>query len=213
MNVTKFGHACVVLEEQGQKLIIDPGGLTDTMGDISNISAVVVTHVHFDHLSQEHIQTILAQNPQVQIYGPQEVVTELLKNNVQAIAVTQGSHITAGVFTLSFYGEKHALIHADYPQNQNVGVLVNGSFYYPGDSFMVPDAPVKVLALPTSGPWLKTGESIDFYLAIKPPICFPTHNGLLNEIGEKVVDDWLTPLAEKNNAVYQVLKPGDSLQI
>jgi L-ascorbate metabolism protein UlaG (beta-lactamase superfamily) len=34
MKLTKYTHACIVLEEQGEKLVIDPGGFTPEFGDV-----------------------------------------------------------------------------------------------------------------------------------------------------------------------------------
>lgn len=68
MKLTKYGHACVVLEEQGKRLIIDPGELTHEFGNPQNTVAVVVTHVHFDHLNRENLQKIIEANPDVKVY-------------------------------------------------------------------------------------------------------------------------------------------------
>ena len=116
-------------------------------------------------------------------------------------------------FTLSFFGEQHALIHVDITRNQNIGVMVNSDFYYPGDSFTLPaDASVPVLALPVSAPWLKIAESIDFLKAIKPDRCFPTHNAILSEEGQGIVDRLLTNVAQEIDTTYLPLKPGDSIE-
>ncbi len=215
MKLTKYVHACLVLEEQGQKLVIDPGVFTPELGDLSNIAVVVVTHVHADHFSLEHIQAIIAQNPQVQIVSTAEVITELLKKEIHnGAAVTGGMNLQIGPFKLQFFGAMHALIHGDKPHNQNVGVLVNDNLYFPGDSFTRPTgSAVKTLALPVSGPWLKLGESIDLYNDVHPAICFPTHNALLSELGETIGDNWLKPLAQENGTAYQLLQPGESLEI
>jgi L-ascorbate metabolism protein UlaG (beta-lactamase superfamily) len=34
MKLTKFQHACIVLEERGKKLIIDPGDSTPGFGNL-----------------------------------------------------------------------------------------------------------------------------------------------------------------------------------
>ena len=49
------------------------------------------------------------------------------------------------------YGGRHAVIHPDLPPVANLGYLVDGSVYHPGDSFDVPaDATVDTLFVPVS---------------------------------------------------------------
>lgn len=208
MKLTKYTHACLVIEEQGQRLVIDPGEWSTDLTDLSSIAVVVITHSHFDHCNADIIKAIVSANPNAKIFGTAEVVTQ----TPGATMVQAGSSATIGPFNLKFYGERHALVHANQPQCQNVGVLVNDTLYYPGDSFSVPGdgAPIKVLALPISGPWLKLGEAMDFAAAIKPQICLPTHDKMLSKEGKATTDDWVAPWCESFHTKYQRLEPGDS---
>lgn len=211
MKLTKYGHACLVLEEQGEKLIIDPGELTPDFGDINNVVAVVVTHLHFDHLSNANLQKILTVNPGVTVFTTAEAAKEW--GNPKAQAVKLGEQEVAGPFTLKFYGELHSVIHPQWPQNQNIGVMVNGLFYYPGDSFTKPSEKIKILAVPANAPWLKTAESIDFIKEVSPEIFFRTHDGLLNQSGLAVVDRWFDMAAEKFGHAYRPLNPGETIDV
>lgn len=213
MKLTKYGHACIVLEEQGQKLVIDPGGLTPEMGDVGNVAGVVVTHNHFDHLNAEHLQAIAQASPQAHFFGSQEVAGDVQTPQIQAAEA--GQTVAVGPFQLRFYGDMHALIHPDIgPHIHNVAVLVNDTFYYAGDSFTLPDgAPVKTLAAPAHAPWLKEAETIDYIAAVKPQVCIPTHNGLLSEVGQQVVNNILRGVCEKIHAEYQPLQPSESIEI
>ncbi len=66
----------------------------------------------------------------------------------------------------------------------NTGYVVDdGAFYHPGDSLFVPEQKVDVLGLPTSAPWLKTGEAVEFLRTVAPRVAVPIHQGLLNETG------------------------------
>jgi L-ascorbate metabolism protein UlaG (beta-lactamase superfamily) len=211
MKLTKYGHACVVLEEQGQKLVIDPGVYTPDLGDYSNVAGIVITHVHPDHFDPNNISKILAQNPGVQIWGTAEVAEKM--PNPPVTAVTDGATGAAGAFSLHFYGKEHAEIHPSFPRNQNIGVLVNDSFYYPGDSFTLPGVAIKTLALPTSGPWLKVGDVIDFIHAVKPQLCFPTHDALLSELGASSMNQWVGTVCEAQGIAFKPLKLGESTEI
>ena len=60
MRITKLGHACLELEKDGQRLIIDPGFYTEPMGDVQNVVAIVITHQHDDHCFAEQVLSIRA---------------------------------------------------------------------------------------------------------------------------------------------------------
>ena len=209
MKLTKYQHACIVLEEQGQKLVIDPGSWTQ-LDNLAGIAAVVITHIHIDHYNSENIAAIVAANPGVQIFSTQQVADAL---SDQAVAVAQpGQTVQAGPFTLAFYGGQHATVRPSIPIDQNVGVLVNNVVYYPGDSFVAPEVPVQMLALPVSAPWLKLSEVADFLTAVKPHACFPTHNALLSEIGQNIADMQLGNICQEIGTTYLPLKPGESTE-
>lgn len=231
MKLTKYEHACIVVEEQGQSLIIDPGSYTRPLGDVHNVVAVVFTHVHGDHYSAESLAAILQANPNAKVFGTNEVAAAnagafpdtfegrneayktAIKNPV-VTAVLAGQTVEAGPFKLEFFGGRHALVYKNTPQNENVGVLVNERLYYPGDSFDTPNGkPVEILALPVSGPWLKIGESLEFIEAIKPSkLCVPTHDLMLSEIGAKIYEERMTSISAESGATFKPWKPGESVE-
>ena len=48
MELTKHGHACVVLSDGDRRLVIDPGAFTDPAA-LDGAAAVLITHEHPDH--------------------------------------------------------------------------------------------------------------------------------------------------------------------
>ncbi|HSX23818.1 MAG TPA: MBL fold metallo-hydrolase [Candidatus Saccharimonadales bacterium] len=212
MKITKYEHACLNIEEQGRRLLIDPGTFTTSIPDFANIAAVVVTHVHQDHLDAEKLKAIHAANPEVQIYTVQTVADDL-KDIVPVHVVTGGQKAGAGPFQLEFFGGEHALIHPSYPLTANVGVMVNKLLYYPGDSFAMPHQPVNTLAVPANAPWLKTSESMDFIVAIKPKRAFPTHNVFLSDLGNNLSNSLLENSAKTVGASYTFLEPRESISV
>jgi L-ascorbate metabolism protein UlaG (beta-lactamase superfamily) len=211
MKITKYEHACVVIEDQGKKLIIDPGSWTEDFGGTENIAAAVITHIHADHFNPTNITAIAQANPNVQIFATEEVAHELA--TLPIAAVSGGRTSMVAPFKLQFFGEQHAVIHESMPRNQNVGVLVNDNFYYPGDSFVAPGVPVQTLALPVSAPWLKASEMMDFFNEVKPQICFPTHNALLSDKGQALIDNnFGKKLCDQIGATYYSLEPGESIE-
>jgi hypothetical protein len=83
--------------------------------------------------------------------------------------------------------------------------MINDAVYYPGDSFTKPDKPIQVLALPVGAPWLKASEMLDFLMAVKPTVAFPTHDAVLSEIGKSMPDRYVPLFAEKIGTTYNKL--------
>jgi L-ascorbate metabolism protein UlaG (beta-lactamase superfamily) len=216
MKITKLEHACLVIEEQGKRLIIDPGSMTTKPPtDLDSVAGVVITHVHADHYDAKHLSAIAAKNPGIQIFSTQEVARHVLEemSNQDVTVVTDGSQGQAGPFALQFFGSQHAIIHKSIPPIQNVGVMVNRKLYYPGDSFEEPGLPIGVLAVPVSAPWMKLAEAMDFVIATKPTMAFPTHNALLSEVGQSLADRLVGEACETVGAKYTPLKPDSSLSV
>jgi L-ascorbate metabolism protein UlaG (beta-lactamase superfamily) len=212
MRITKYQHACVVLEDQGERLVIDPGIYTPTFGGLENIKAVVITHKHADHFDPQHIREIIQSNPDVRIFSVEQVAESLQMPNV--VVVRQGDEHTIGSFRLSFVGSMHAGVHTDWPTTvQNIGVSVNDIFYYAGDSLALPSRPVQILAVPVSYAWVKMSEAMDFVATVKPASCFLTHDNPLSEFGVRTAAGWITKVCEKHDIDFHELKSGESLEV
>lgn len=211
MNITKYEHACLILEIDGKKLAIDPGIFTKSLKDYSNILAVVITHEHQDHLDQNQLDNIKSANPEVVVYGPESVIERV--ENLKTQVVKPGEEYNVGPFKLNFNGGRHAIIHSSIPQIENVGVMVNDSLYYPGDSFTLPDKDVQVLAVPASAPWMKAAEAMDYISQAKTKIIFPTHDGLLSQAGVNINTNILGSTAASAGAEYKSLVPGSSITV
>ena len=211
MKVTKHGHACLVFEEQGKKLILDPGSYTEALDNLSDVLVIVITHMHDDHCFIEQIDRILKTNPNAKIYCPEDAAKKL--ENYKTTVVFHGDHVAEGPFTVEFFGDLHAEIHRSYPLIQNRGVLINDKLYYPGDSFTLPDRPVEMLAVPTSAPWLKIGEVMDFVDAVDHKQSMPTHNALLSEFGHNLNNGRVKAITEAKGGKFTYLLDGGSIEL
>jgi L-ascorbate metabolism protein UlaG (beta-lactamase superfamily) len=211
MKITKHGHACLELELDSKTVIIDPGSYTEELTSLGNVVAVVVTHKHDDHCDEAKIAQIKKDNPAVQIFGTSEVATRL--SGMGVTTVYHGDYYEVGSFKLEFFGDMHQVIHESIPLVQNTAVLVNGDLYYAGDSYTKPDVKVKALACPTSAPWLKIGDVMDYIQEIKPAICFPTHNALLSQVGHDLNNSRVKIVTEDQGGKFVYLEAGQSLEI
>jgi L-ascorbate metabolism protein UlaG (beta-lactamase superfamily) len=215
MRLTKHAHACLELLDGGERLIIDPGVYTAPMDGMTNVKAIVITHQHDDHCWEVQLERIIALNPGVPIFAPSDVCERLAKaphpEQFNAVEVHHGDLHLVGAFQLEFFGEMHAEIHRSIPLVKNCGVMVNDELYYPGDSFTRPDRPVAVLACPSSAPWLKIGEVIDFVDDVKPGLSFATHNIHLSEQGHQMNNGRIQALTERHGGQFRFLQVGEVL--
>jgi L-ascorbate metabolism protein UlaG (beta-lactamase superfamily) len=203
MKITKFEHACFTVEQDGDVLVVDPGGFTTDFIVPDHVVAVVITHEHADHLAKEHLQAIIAKNPDAVIIAHGDVTAQLSEFQTKSVVPNEG--IKVGAFELEFFGGEHAFIMKEWPIIANLGVMINDRLYYPGDSFTVPERLVEVLALPVAAPWLKISESLDFLEAVKPKFVFPTHDAVLSDAGKGLPDRIVPQIAQKVGAEYQRL--------
>lgn len=211
MILTKREHACLVIEHEGASLVIDPGSFTDPF-IVENLAAIVVTHEHADHVAAEHLDRLLAAAPgAVRLFAPAGVAAE--HPGYDWTVVDAGDVHAAGPFALAFSGGRHATIHRSIPVVDNVGVFVNETLYYPGDSYTVPDRPVDVLAVPSSAPWLKIGEVMDYLDAVRPRRSFPTHERVNSELGQSMANARIQHVTELHGGTFSALVAGDSLEL
>ena len=213
MQVTKHEHACLVIEKAGARLVIDPGSYTLPLDDTTGVVGVVITHEHGDHWTVEQITRILERNPDARIFGPAGVATAIAHAAVEVVVetVAHGDMIEVEPFTLEFFGSAHAVIHTSIPVVDNVGVLVNDSVYYPGDSYTLPDRRVELLAAPIGAPWLKLGDVMDFVIAVAPKNTIPVHEMVLSVIGKDLANRLVGMAAAQCGSEFTVLEPGESL--
>jgi L-ascorbate metabolism protein UlaG (beta-lactamase superfamily) len=178
MQLTKFEHSCVLVEDAGARILIDPGAYSTGFEQLTGLDAVLITHQHADHVDVDRLGPLLSNNPGARVYADDATAAILLDRGIEAEVAAEGEHITAGA-DVTVHGVNHAQIHADVPIIPNVGYLIGGRFFHPGDSFTVPDVPVDVLGLPTGAPWLKAGEAVDYLRAVAPRLAVPIHEAVL----------------------------------
>ena len=211
MKVTKKTHACLIFEEAGKKLVLDPGAYSESLEGITEVAAIVITHAHDDHCYEEQIDRILKLSPEAMIYCPPDVAKRLA--NYTTTSVYHGDYYEIGPFSLEVFGDLHAVIHQSIPVIENRAVLINNKLYYPGDSFTQPDRAVEMLAVPTSAPWLKIGEVMDFVTAVDHRQSMPTHNALLSEFGHNLNNGRVKAITEAKGGKFSYLLPGESIEL
>jgi L-ascorbate metabolism protein UlaG (beta-lactamase superfamily) len=211
MKITKFGHACLFVEDNGGRLLIDPGAWSSGFEDLTELDAILITHQHQDHMLPENIQGLLAKNPEAKVYADEASAKLLAEAGVRAQAVHTGDEFEAGGVAVAVFGKNHAMIHPDIPGIPDVGYLIAGGLLHPGDALTVPDRAVEILAVPAGAPWEKVEEEIDYVRAVKPKVAIPIHDAPLSDIGRELHFGLLKQMGQAGE--LRVIENGSSTEV
>jgi len=210
MKLTKFQHACFVIEKDATSVVVDPGAFTHDFIMPKHVSAVFITHNHPDHLDAQKVITILREHPKAVLLAHESILTDFKNEHTQAISV--GETIDVNGITLSFVGGTHEPIDETMPTPVNIGVIADNRLYYPGDSYYAPNVPIKELLLPISAPWLTLGHAMELVRALKPSFAFPTHDAILSEEGKTLTDGMVLRITKDLGVTYQRIN-GETVEL
>ncbi len=211
MKLTKYEHACLDITIDDTRIVVDPGIFSTSFTNYSQISVVVITHIHPDHYSPDVLRAIIKVNPSIQVFVTKEISDDFKDGHLVVPEIDKEYKL--GDLILEFFGREHAVIDPEASVNQNIGVLINNQLYYPGDSFTECNKEFDVLAVPASAPWMKVSNVIPLLKNSKCSIVFPTHNALLSDIGTTITNNNLQKFTERYHKEFRYLSPMDSIEI
>lgn len=173
LKLTKFAHSCVLVENENEAVLFDPGMFSWNSGlvnvaELPRLAAVVITHQHPDHFSEPFVRALLADQPDIQWIAPPDIhqtlqsygVTKFTDQSVPNIEVVVGQHAFLG----SFGGPA-----------QNLTVHFARQVTALGDSHE--ERPVKdIVFLPVDAPWGSSVGALDLALKLKPKYVLPVHD-------------------------------------
>lgn len=210
VTLIKKAHSCVRLERDGRALVIDPGGFSEDDAAVG-ADAILVTHEHPDHFDEGRLRAGLESNPAAQVWTLRSVAEQLSAAFPGRVhTVGHGDTFSAAGFDVQVHGELHAVIHPDIPRITNIGFLVDGSVFHPGDALTVPDRPVDTLMLPVMAPWNKISEVIDYVREVAPRRAIDVHDALLTDLARPIYD---RQIGELGGADHGRMTPGEATRL
>ncbi|WP_328912680.1 MULTISPECIES: MBL fold metallo-hydrolase [unclassified Streptomyces] len=210
MKLTKKRHACVTLQKDGRTLVIDPGTFSEEDAAVG-ADVILVTHEHLDHFNEDRLRAGLESNLAAELWTLRSVADRLSAAFPGRVhTVGQGDAFTSAGFDVQVHGELHAVIHPDIPRITNVGFLIDGSVFHPGDALTHPNHPVDTLLLPVQAPWSKISEIIDYVREIKPRRAVDVHDALLTDLARPIYDQQIGNLGGADHLRFA---PGDGAEV
>jgi L-ascorbate metabolism protein UlaG (beta-lactamase superfamily) len=185
VQITRFGHAAVLVEVADTRILVDPGVFSsDETFALEGLDAIVVTHQHADHIDPARGPQLLSGNPDAALIADPETAATVDFGTWTPNAEGQVTEIN-GV-TVTGVGAQHAVIVPEIPRIANVGVLVSApgepTLFLAGDTYEYVPEGVDVLGVPLAAPWAKVSETVGFVQRVAPTVMFPVHDCTIADI-------------------------------
>ena len=220
MRVSKYVHACLLVEDGGDKILFDPGKFSFVEGlvkpdDFRDLSAVVLTHRHPDHVDDDALGKIVANNPSVAVLTNAEIETQLSQRGIRAEVFETGRR-AVGQLDLEAVGAEHApILNAETPRN--IAYVVGGRLLHPGDSFdhsLDAYRGIELLALPIMAPWTTELEVAEFARRISPKQVIPIHDGYAKDFFLKQrYENFQKYFSQLGISFHSLGEPGESFEV
>ncbi len=218
MKIQKLLHSCLLIEDNGGRILIDPGSWSFGPGflDISTVSkvdAIFITHSHQDHFNVKNIQALIARD-NCTVYANAEIAALLTAQNIPVTVIKIPETISVGKNVITTVEAPHGRL--PFPPDLNNGFYINNKVFTPGDSFTFEknliDVP-EVLALPILAPWGTFTEAIELALRLKPKHVIPVHDALVADIFRPRMHQMCVDLLTPAGITVHPLKPEEILEI
>ncbi len=207
-RIRRLTHSCVIVTEDDHATLIDPDFFTFTSGaidlsSIGDVTRVLVTHEHGDHVHPEFVQWLLDRRADLEIHSNQAVQTMLSKSDI-AVSTEVPADTTV-----------QDVVHDRIPNGAtppNRAWTVGGVFTHPGDSYGLTSC-APVLSLSLLAPWGSSTASVDFARRLAPQQVIPAHDFYLSQQGRSFLPGLVAGPLQEAGIEFVPLGWGDSFTV
>jgi L-ascorbate metabolism protein UlaG (beta-lactamase superfamily) len=180
VTITKLVHACLLVEVNGKRILLDPGIFTwqDERFDVSMVEGVdriLITHEHADHVNANLVTAALERSNNAVVETTPALQEILGEQGISA--VTEGT---------PQFASPHERIPTG-PGPENIGFHVAGAVSHPGDSHSFIET-MPILAMPFAAPWGSLVAGVDRTRLVNPTYVIPIHDFALSAGGRSFMD-------------------------
>lgn len=203
MKVTRYFQSCLLIEENGVRILIDPSG-QDKETDFGKVDAVFYTHEHGDHFDPEMAKKFVEQGS-APVYANASTAKLIDASKTE---VSNGQEFEINGLRIKAIELPHCLMIDGSTSVQNTGYLVNEKLFHPGDGKELANLTVEVLAVPLNGPDISSKDAFDFGKQVSAKQLIPIHYDFMGGNPK-----FFAMVADKNGMGTHVLENGQSAEI
>ena len=175
MKVTKYPQSCLVIEEHGKRLCIDPGSLVSARyqaHDLLPLDAILITHEHADHVDRALLRELVQGNklPVIANQNTKNVLGDLVTQTV-----VDGEAFEAAGMKITARELPHCLLLDGSAGPQNTGYVIGEVFFHPGDGTSIDGLHVQTAAVPIAGPDISGRDVFAFIKQLQCQTVIPIH--------------------------------------
>ncbi len=171
MKITRFIQSCLLVEDSGNRILIDPSAdEKNNLDKFGKLDAVLYTHEHGDHFDPELCKKFMGQG--IVVYANASTAKQI---DGQPTIVTDGQEFKCGNIKIKVMELAHCLMPDGSAGPQNTGYLINDKFFHPGDGVELAGLQVDNLAMPITGPDVSMKDAFSFAKQVGAKIAVPIH--------------------------------------
>lgn len=207
-TIRRLADSCFVVTTDEGATLFDPGfftwqsGLVD-LDSIGDISRIMITHEHGDHVNPEFVRWVLDRGSDVVVYSNQAVADLLAEHDIHvdtSVPVGCGAEdVTHGLTPVG-----------TAPPNR--AWTIDDVFTFGGDSFE-PTRTAPVLAVPLIVLWGTTTEAVEYARRLGPQQVVPAHDFYLSESGKDFIYGIAARVLAKSDIEVVKLNWGESYTV
>jgi len=171
MKITRYFQSCLLVEEDGARVLIDPSGQdADKVESFGKLDAVLYTHEHGDHFDPDLAEKFTATG--VKVYANTSTAKQM---KTPPAVVSDGQEFDIKGLKVQAKELPHCLMWDGSAGPQNIGYVLAGKLFHPGDGVKLAGLKVDIATLPINGPDVSMKDAYDFAKQLSAKIIIPIH--------------------------------------